>query len=285
MPSDRAGLVRTAADGCVMLGIVLVVVGVACAMAGRLAALPILAVGSVAFAGGSVWTVRRGSSVRPWEHVVVLAFTVLPLVGILSRAWSWQFAFVGDEWVFFWTVQGMLHGTANVNLLGRRDTADLFTNLSFAFPAWTMQLAGEDVFGWRLSSVLPFVLSVPGIYVIARWLAGPAAAVLAAGLFASSHVLQTFTLVAYNNTQAFVPFALGLGLFAWATARPAMLRYLLLGMVRAWRSSCMDWPCWRSCRSASCCWPGLAAAQAQRAGPGAWRVPARWPSARRCCLT
>ena len=94
-----------------------------------------------------------------------------------------------------------------------------------------MQLAGENVYGWRLSSLLPMVLSVPAVYLFARWLSGRTAAIVAAGLLAASHMLLSFSMVAYNNTQALLPLTVGLALFAFAERRESAVRYYALGTV------------------------------------------------------
>lgn len=229
--AQPADLVRTFADIIVAVGIALIVLGVACVMARRTVAVPLLASGGVAFVAGSWGMVRAGSSFHPLEHIAVLALTLAALVMAMSRVWSWRFALVGDEWGFFKTARIFLHQPGTFELLGLRgDPNNYHTVLSSAIQAWVMKLAGEDVFGWRLSSVLPFVLSVPPIYMLLRWLAGREAAFLGAALFASSHVLLTFSMVAYNNTQALLPLTLGLGLFAFASQRASALRYLLVGI-------------------------------------------------------
>ncbi len=228
--AQPADLVRTLADLALALGITLIVLGAACVMARRTMVGALLGGAGVAFIIGSWWTVRPDSPVRSLEHIAVLVLTLAALVMAMSRAWSWRFAFVGDEWGFFETARTFLHQPGIWKLLGLRAPNDYHTVLSTAIQAWVMQLAGEDVFGWRLSSVLPFVLSVPLVYVLLRWLAGREAAFLGAVLFASSHILQTFSMVAYNNTQALLPLTLGLGLFAFASQRASVLRYLLVGI-------------------------------------------------------
>jgi len=159
----------------------------------------------------------------------MLVLALAALIMTMSRAGSWRFAWVGDEWDFFDFARRLLHATGPVRLLDGRGPENYNTILSSAIQAGVMRLAGEDVYGWRLSAVLPFVLSVPSVYVLLRWLAGSKGALLGAGLFASSHFLQTFSMVAYNNTQALLPLTLCLGLLAWAVQRAGVVRFLLVG--------------------------------------------------------
>jgi streptogramin lyase len=224
-------LLRTLANLVVAVGMLLVILGVACLPVAKLiSGLVLLIAGGLTFSLGSRWTARLGSSLRPLEHVTMLGLALVALLLTMSQVWSWRFAFIGDEWVFFETARTINHQPGTFDLLAMRDTAGYHTILSFSAQAWVMRLVGETVYGWRLASSLPFVLSIPPIYVFIRWLAGRGAAFLGAGLLASAHVLQTFSMAAYNNSQALLPLTLGLGLFAFAAVRASLLRYLLLGL-------------------------------------------------------
>jgi streptogramin lyase len=227
----RLDFCRTLANLTVAVGMTLIILGVAGLMTTRLSGLYLLIAGALTFGLSSRWTVRLGSSMRPLEHATMLGLSLLALLLVMSRAWSWRFAFIGDEWVFFEMARAVNHQPDVFELLALRDTVGYHTILSFTLQSWIMALAGENVFGWRLASSLPFVLSLPPIYIFVRWLAGRGAAFLAAGLLAGAHVLQTFSMAAYNNTQALLPLTLGLGLFAFAAVRTSLLRYMLIGLV------------------------------------------------------
>ena len=53
---------------------------------------------------------------------------------------------------------------------------------------------------------------------------------MGASLFASSHLLLSFSMIPYNSTQALLPLTLGLGLSALAWRRSSVFRYLLVGI-------------------------------------------------------
>jgi len=91
-------LFRTGANLAVAAGIGLIVVGAGCLMGGRVAAAWLLPLGGAAFVAGSLWTRRTGSAVPPWEHVAMLVLALAALIMTMSRAGSWRFAWVGDEW-------------------------------------------------------------------------------------------------------------------------------------------------------------------------------------------
>lgn len=222
---------RTLANLTVAVALTLIILGVAGLVTTRPGGLYLLIAGALTFGLGSRWTVRLGSSMHPLEHVTMLGLSLVALLLVMSRAWSWRFAFIGDEWVFFEMARVINHRPDGFELLALRDTVGYHTILSFTFQSWIMALAGENVFGWRLASSLPFVLSLPPIYIFVRWLAGRGAAFLGTGLLAGAHVLQTFSMAAYNNTQALLPLTLGLGLFAFAAVRASLLRYMLIGIV------------------------------------------------------
>ena len=206
--------------------IALIVLGAAC-IGGETRSGTALLIGGIVVAVAC--RMRVGSQRRTIEYGLILALTLLALAQTMSRAWSWHFAFIGDEWGFFLFARRLLH-VQEFPLLGLPYHGAYHSNLSSWAQAWVMRAAGENIYGWRLSSVLPFVLSVPPLYVFIRWLAGAEAAALGAALFAASHMLQMFSLVPYNNTQALLPLTLGLGFFAWTAERPSVLGNLLTGM-------------------------------------------------------
>ena len=109
---------------------------------------------------------------------------------------------MGDEWGFYALARDMLTRPEAHTVFGLTDSNSYHTEFSSWLQAWVMALAGEDVYGWRLSALLPLVLSVPALYAFAHWLVGRPAAVLAASALAGSHFLLGFTKVAYNNSQA-----------------------------------------------------------------------------------
>lgn len=229
---DVSSLTITMADLTVAVGLAVTVIGVGGMLAWQLPGVLLVLAGLAVFLAGSWWSQRAGSHLAVGEHATMLVLSLAALLLAMSRAWSWRFAFIGDEWTFYEVARSLLHRPSALQLLGLRNPNDYHSVFSFALQSWVMRVGGESVFGWRLASVLPFALSVPAVYVFLRWLAGRAAAFLGAGLFAGSHLLLGFSMIGYNNTQALLPLTLGLGLFAFAhqAQRASFLRYLLIGM-------------------------------------------------------
>jgi hypothetical protein len=228
---DAADLARTAADLSVAAGIVLAALGAGAAMAGRGDTALLMLPGGLLFVGGSLWSRRAGSSLQPLDHMLMLGLTLAMLALAMSRAWSWRFAFIGDEWGFYTMANLLLdHPERLADLFSTHDTNHYHTIFSSALQAGVLWLTHANVFGWRLSSVLPVVLSLPGVYVLGYWLAGRSAAWLAAALFAGAHVLLMFSMAGYNNTQALAVLVTAPALFVFARRSSGILRLVLAGM-------------------------------------------------------
>ena len=154
--------------------------------------------------------------------------TVAVVLGLLRHR-SWRYAFIGDEWSFF---EGALDGRRGNALLDTFDIGgpnDYFTGLTFELQSSVMRIAGDDVWGWRLSALMPMVLSVAAMYAFTRWLSGRTAAFVAAVALAAGHMLLSFSMIGYNNSQSLVAVSASFAALAWAHQRPSALRFFLLG--------------------------------------------------------
>ncbi len=166
---------------------------------------------------------------RWMDSLIILALSVVSVILGMRHGWNAQFAFWGDEWFFYEAAQGLIHAPENYELFKATDARNYFLAMSSQLQSWTMLLAGETIYGWRLSSYLPLFFSVAAIYYFTHWLAGRPAAIIAAATLASGHLLQSFSVIPYNNTQGLLPLTLGLAFLAYAEKRPNALRYYLLG--------------------------------------------------------
>lgn len=170
------------------------------------------------------------SSFDAADYVAMLGLGVLTVVLGLARHHSWRYAFVGDEWTFYEGAVDHLHGVGRIGTFEIGGPNDYFTGLTFEMQAAVMQIAGDDVWGWRLSALLPMVLSVPAMYAFTRWLSGRAAALIAAVALGAGHMLLSFSMVGYNNSQSLVAVSASFAALAWAHQRPSALRFVVLGL-------------------------------------------------------
>lgn len=213
------------------VGLILLALGGS--LVGNTHSLLLLALGVLGFGIGLSWLCNHpagSDTLQPTDYVIALTLAVMTLLLGLNRIRSWEYAFVGDEWSFYVLAHSMLNRPDTYTLFGLTDFNAYHSELSSWLQAWVMGLSEGNVYGWRLSSLLPVVLSVPAIYAFAHWLGGRSAAVLAASALAGSHLLLSFTKVGYNNSQGLLVLAAALALFAFATRTTGRLRYFMLGI-------------------------------------------------------
>lgn len=229
---DVATLQRTLANGVVALALTATIVATAALIATHTPiAWGILLFSLLLLVAGSYWSKRCNTFLQPLDHIAMLVLSIMALLLSIRFIWSWRYAFIGDEWGFLEIATVLIHRPELYQTFTTHDSNGYHTVFSSYLQAWTMMATEENLFGWRLSSLLPMVFSVPALYVFAYWWAGRAVAWLSAGAFAASHMLLSFSMVPYNNTQALLPLTLGLGCFAFAIRSNSRLRFLFIGMV------------------------------------------------------
>ena len=232
--SDRSAnvsLISTMSALAVGLSCLLIPLGLGTVWLGekRLVGIALMAVGLVLLGYALVLLRVSDSSFDRFDYGAMLGFSTLALVLGLLRHRTWRYAFIGDEWSFY---QGALDGLRADRGLSTFDIGgpnDYFTGLTFELQAAVMQVAGDDVWGWRLSALMPMVLSVGAMYAFTRWLSGRTAAIAAAAALASGHMLLSFSMIGYNNSQSLVAVSASFAALAWAHQRPSALRFFLLG--------------------------------------------------------
>jgi len=213
------------------IGGILIIIGLAGATTGNPLAIGLLIIGAILFLLGNLQINQLDSHFELTDYIIMLVLAIVALFLGLFRVWDWRYAFIGDEWSFFTLAQELLHKNLNLAPFHIHDGNGYHTIFSSLLQSGVMELAGENVFGWRLSSLLPMALSVPALYIFLRWvMRGRNAATVGAGMLAASHLLLSFSMTGYNNTQALLPLTLGLGAFAFARYHFSAFRYLILGI-------------------------------------------------------
>ena len=161
---------------------------------------------------------------RMRDYALVLMFAAVFVVANIYDARYWLYAFTGDEWAFYGFARVIAQG-ANPDFLSQAGVYGIHAVANSAYQALVMRVAGSNVTGWRLSSVLSVALSLPILYWGAREIAGSVYAVVAAALYASCNLLWAFSHIGYNANDpllAMIPAAM----FAYIGVRDDRLTFL-----------------------------------------------------------
>ncbi|MBN1550168.1 glycosyltransferase family 39 protein, partial [bacterium] len=162
-----------------------------------------------------------------WLPVIVVAATVISGHDITH----WRWVGTPDETRFFMTAQAWLEGRLDRFILSEDGVFGYHPVLSTAYQALFMKMFGSDLFGWRLSSVFAFSLSIPFVYLLVRELWNTRSAYIAAILFGSAKLAIGFAHYGYNNIQVYLPVWISLGLMAWSIRRQSLFGYYLSGLI------------------------------------------------------
>lgn len=227
--SNPSTLASSMAHLAIGLGIGLSMLGIGSLWVSRpVGVLPLL-LGLALFVWGMRLSHASSSSFDHVDHVAMFGLALLTLILAMLRQSTWRYAFIGDEWSFFEAARDILHNNSERGTFEIVDPNGYYTHLTYQLQATVMRFSGQTVSGWRLSSVLPVVLSVPMMYAFTKWLAGRTAAMVAAAALGVGHMLLSFSMVSYNSTQALAAVAVCFAALAFAHQRPSALRFYLLG--------------------------------------------------------
>ena len=157
--------------------------------------------------------------------VVIVAFTAI----ILGLIGDWHFAFWGDEWYFFSYARLVANGHAfdpfsQAGVFGIHPIADSI------YQGLLMRVAGVDVTGWRLSSILATSLPIAALYVVGRQLGGPLFAATATLIYAFCPLMWSFAHIGYNNDDPLLPTIAAVALFISALRTGSAARLAAAGV-------------------------------------------------------
>ncbi len=135
---------------------------------------------------------------------------------------------VPDEGAFFGTAQLILHDANLSMLLG--GGVYTFPAASSLFQAWVLRFFGNNIWGWRFSSVLAGVATVLPLYFLARALFNRKVAVLACWLMVTNPYFLVFARLGYNNSQALFPVTLTMLFFTFGLQKRSYFFLWLAGL-------------------------------------------------------
>ncbi|MRS03694.1 hypothetical protein EG832_10825, partial [bacterium] len=177
-------------------------------------------------AGTLVWQ-RKNLSKVFWLVLLAIVFYSL-------RMSSWKFAYVGDEYSFYYyPTQFIAHQTFSqivqyfFNIKGVYEVHPYFSSL---ITYVSMLFCGKDYFGWHIINVILMALSIPLFFDFFKTFLHERIAFIAVIPLVFSHYLINFSKVGYNNLQSLFV----IGLIFWAAAKAVQKRtfrsYFLLGL-------------------------------------------------------
>ena len=126
----------------------------------------------LAFTAGLVFMLDRargatfpvGTRFRFWELTFVAGITGLFAGLVLQDLTNWRYASLGDDGSFFFFAKEIANGNDALNLFSQAGPAGNHPLLSSAYQAGVMNIAGVDIFGWKLATVLVLVATIPIFY-------------------------------------------------------------------------------------------------------------------------
>lgn len=156
---------------------------------------------AIAFAA---WDRRRGIHLSPqvsrqdllWMLLVVTA----GLVTGTYRLQGMPDGLIGDEGNFWGIAKAIATGEFEPSVFAVG--VYTFPVFSSILPAWFIRIFGVSLWGWRLSSVLTGLLTVPPLYLLARELFNRKTAIAASFVLIASPYFMAFSRLGYNNIQA-----------------------------------------------------------------------------------
>jgi 4-amino-4-deoxy-L-arabinose transferase-like glycosyltransferase len=177
------------------------------------------------------WKLDRKSNIQLSPNLrrkdVIALLTVL-VVGLIFG--SYRLAgipnfLMGDEGTFWTTARDIAYQKYTPSAFDFG--VYTYPILSSIFQAGVMSVGGIDIWGWRFSSLLASLLSVPALYLLARELFNRQVAVLSALALVFSPYFLAFSRFGYNNSQTLFPVTFAI-FFAYMGLKRSSLFYLLL---------------------------------------------------------
>lgn len=174
--------------------------------------------------------VPLGLRVHAWE-LGFLGAAVGLFVGLNVRDLdNWRYSAIGDEYAFFDLAKRIASGVPT-NLFSAHGVYDFRPVGSSALQAVTMNLFGEDQFGWKMSNVVVVSATLPALYFLTRQLFHWGVAVVATATLAFSHYVFAYTHTGYDNLLVILPSVLALALLVPGLKRSSSLLLFSAGAV------------------------------------------------------
>jgi 4-amino-4-deoxy-L-arabinose transferase-like glycosyltransferase len=179
----------------------------------------------------AVWDHRRQVDLSPHISRKDLFWMIgLLIAGFLIstyRLQGWPDQLMGDEGNFYTISRDIARGVYKPPIFGSGVYS--FPIFSSYLQGWVMKLFGIDLWGWRMASVLPGLLTVIPLYLLARDAFNKRIAIASSIALICSPYFLAFSRLGYNNIQALFVTALALYFIFNGLRRSSILLTFLAG--------------------------------------------------------
>lgn len=166
-------------------------------------------VASVALFGLTLRRMRRGTNTDASQPGLGLSLTWLDGLAIVAviaafiivnahDLRSWVFAYIGDEWPFYALAKSIANG-APFDPLSQAGVYGYHPVVDSLYQGLVMRVAGLNVDGWKMSSILATALAVIPLYWVAKRMGGSLFATAASIIYAACPLLWAFSHIGYNE--------------------------------------------------------------------------------------
>gem|GEM_PF-399259 len=138
-------------------------------------------------------------------EVAAVAAITGTFIGINCRDLeNWRYASIGDDGEFFSWAHNILAGSS-LNWFSQSGPYGYHPILSSVWQALVMRVFGDDMYGWKMASLVTIALSLPPFYLLVRQILGVRVAVFSTLFLGASHYLFAYAHTGYDNIFPILP--------------------------------------------------------------------------------
>jgi 4-amino-4-deoxy-L-arabinose transferase-like glycosyltransferase len=174
-----------------------------------------------------------------WTEVVFLFIAAFIVLAFYASGFnSWKYAFIGDEYAFYWRAEELLEeGLLKLNWF---EASGVYGDHPLALSGWQavfLGIFGRTNFAWRLSAAVLTVICLPPLYLLLRrllWDRSPApraGAALGCALFFFSELIIVWSRIGQQPNSGLVALIFAPCAFFAARQRNSRLLYFVAGVI------------------------------------------------------
>lgn len=140
----------------------------------------------------------------------------------------WYYSAIGDEYDFYFFAKDF--SVSGIKIFSQNGVFGYHPVLGSLYQSLVMRIFGENNFGWRISSVLIVLLTLPAFFYLVKNLFGRKVAIFSSIIFSSSFYFFGYAHLGYNNIQTILPFAYALWLGTEAIKKKRIILFFFSGL-------------------------------------------------------